>query len=75
MGNSGLKYYDSDDETLAKLTIYNVSNYEIITIDGNSLIVQAFDIDGIPRSLRITGEVTSLKYCFMPPLPPGCAKL
>jgi hypothetical protein len=46
MVNSGLKFYDSADETLAERTIYNVSNYEIITIDGKSLIVQAFDTDG-----------------------------
>jgi hypothetical protein len=46
MGNSGLKFYDSADEILAERTIYNVSNYEIVTIDGDSLIVQAFDIDG-----------------------------
>jgi hypothetical protein len=46
MGNSGLKFYDSADKTLAERTIYNVSNYEIVTIDGESLVVQAFDIDG-----------------------------
>ncbi|MDR0905267.1 MAG: metallophosphoesterase [Oscillospiraceae bacterium] len=46
MGNSGLKYYDSADETYAERTIYNVSNYEVISIDGNNLTVQAFDIDG-----------------------------
>jgi hypothetical protein len=46
MGNSGLKFYDSADETYAERTIYNVSNYEVLSVDGNSLTVQAFDIDG-----------------------------
>jgi hypothetical protein len=46
MGNAGRKFYDSADETLAERTIYNVTNYQIISVDGDSLTVQTFDGDG-----------------------------
>jgi hypothetical protein len=46
MGNSGRKFYDSADETLAARTVYNVSNYQLATVSGDELTVQTFDIDG-----------------------------
>jgi hypothetical protein len=67
MGNSGMKFYDSADETLAERTIYNVSNYEIISVDGNSLTVQAFDIDGneldyVALSPRVSKDVSRAEF-------------
>ncbi|MDR0445461.1 MAG: metallophosphoesterase [Oscillospiraceae bacterium] len=46
MGNSGLKFYDSADETLAERTIYNISTYQSLTTDGNKMTISCFDIDG-----------------------------
>jgi hypothetical protein len=46
MGNSGLKFYDSADETLAERTIYSVSNYQLISVDGEDMTVRTFDADG-----------------------------
>jgi hypothetical protein len=46
MGNSGLKFYSSADETLAERTIYNTSTYQLVRVDGVRLTVQTFDIDG-----------------------------
>jgi hypothetical protein len=67
MGNSGMKFYDSADETYAERTIYNVSNYEIISVDGNSLTVQAFDIDGneldyVALSPRVSKDVSRAEF-------------
>ncbi|MDR1328455.1 MAG: metallophosphoesterase [Oscillospiraceae bacterium] len=46
MGNSGQKFYSSADETLAERTIYNVAAYQLARVDGDTLTVQTFDIDG-----------------------------
>ncbi len=46
MGVSGQKFYDSADETFAARTVYNVANYQLIQIDGNSLTVQSLDASG-----------------------------
>jgi hypothetical protein len=46
MGNSGLKAYSSADETLAERTVYNIPNYQLCTVDADSLTVQTFDADG-----------------------------
>ncbi|MDR1246981.1 MAG: metallophosphoesterase family protein [Clostridiales Family XIII bacterium] len=46
MGNSGRKFYESADETLAERTIYNTSVYQIVRVDGDKLTVQTFDEEG-----------------------------
>jgi hypothetical protein len=46
MGNAGRKFYDSADETYAVSTIYNVSNYQVARVDGKSMTVETYDIDG-----------------------------
>jgi len=46
MGNAGQKYYGSADERFSERTVYNVTTYQLVRIDGGSLTVQAFDIDG-----------------------------
>jgi hypothetical protein len=46
MGNSGLKFYSSADETFAERTIYNTAVYQLLSIDGDALTVQTFDIGG-----------------------------
>jgi hypothetical protein len=46
MANSGLKFYDSADETLAARTIYNVTTYQTISVVGDTLTVRTFDING-----------------------------
>jgi hypothetical protein len=43
MGNSGLKFYSSADETRAERTIYNTSTYQVVRVDGARLTVQTFD--------------------------------
>ncbi|MDR0916858.1 MAG: metallophosphoesterase family protein [Oscillospiraceae bacterium] len=70
MGNSGLKFYDSADETYAERTIYNVSNYQVLTVDGDELIVQTFDIDGneldyVALTPRASESVTRAEYVDM----------
>ena len=67
MGNSGQKHYSSADETLAERTIYNTTNYQTISIDGNSMTVQTFDTDGnemdyAALSPRTVGSVTRAEY-------------
>ena len=67
MGNSGQKFYSSADETLAERTIYNTSNYQVISIDGNSAVVQAFDADGngidyIALTPRTVGDITRAEF-------------
>ena len=46
MGVSGSKFYDSADESRAERTFYNTANYELVRTDGDTLTVQALDIDG-----------------------------
>jgi len=46
MGVSGAKFYDSADESRAERTFYNTANYELVRTDGDTLTVQALDIDG-----------------------------
>ncbi len=46
MGVSGSKFYDSADESLAEKTVYNVSNYQLVKIDGDVLTVQSIDALG-----------------------------
>ena len=46
MGNSGPKFYSSADERYSEKTIYNTSTYQIIHIEGDTLEVVTFDIDG-----------------------------
>jgi hypothetical protein len=46
MGNSGRKFYDSADETLAERTVYNTATYQLVRVDGDALTVQSFDADG-----------------------------
>lgn len=46
MGNSGLKFYDSADESLAERTIYNVPTYQLAEVDGGALTVRTFGADG-----------------------------
>jgi len=46
MVNSGLKYYSSADETYAERTVYATPAYLLARIDGDSMTVQCFDIDG-----------------------------
>ena len=61
MGNSGLKHYSSADETFAERTIYNTANYQLVSVDGNSMTIQTFNADGdeldyialTPRGSRI----------------------
>jgi hypothetical protein len=67
MGNSGMKFYDSADETYAERTIYNISNYEIISVDGDSLTVQSFDADGneldyVALSPRVSKSVSRAEF-------------
>ncbi len=46
MGVSGMKAYDSGDETFAEKSIYNTPNYEIVRSTADSLTVQCFDAEG-----------------------------
>ncbi|SHH97985.1 3',5'-cyclic AMP phosphodiesterase CpdA [Sporobacter termitidis DSM 10068] len=46
MGNASQKFYSSADETYSEKTIYNVSNYQIIRVDGDRLTIQSFDETG-----------------------------
>lgn len=46
MGNSGQKFYNSADETFAVRTVYDVANYQLVRIDGDTLTVQALDPKG-----------------------------
>ena len=67
MGNSGQKHYSSADETLAERTIYNTTNYQTISIDGNSMTVQTFDTDGnemdyAALSPRTVGSITRAEF-------------
>ena len=67
MGNSGHKHYSSADETLAERTIYNTSNYQIISIDGKSATVQTFDgggteLDYAALTPRTIGSITRAEY-------------
>lgn len=43
MGNASQKFYSSADETYQVKTIYNISTYQIVRIDGDTLSVQSFD--------------------------------
>lgn len=46
MGVSGEKFYSSADELNMERTIYEISNYQILRVSGNSLEIQCFDRDG-----------------------------
>ena len=46
MGVSGSKHYSSADESRAERTVYNTPNYELVRTDGDTLTVQAMDLDG-----------------------------
>ncbi|MDR2771268.1 MAG: metallophosphoesterase [Clostridiales Family XIII bacterium] len=46
MGNSGRKFYDSADESLAARTLYNAATYQLVRVDGGALTVQSFDAAG-----------------------------
>lgn len=46
MGVSGEKFYSSADEFNMERTVYEVSNYQIIRVQGESLELQCFDRDG-----------------------------
>ncbi|MDR1589808.1 MAG: metallophosphoesterase [Oscillospiraceae bacterium] len=68
MGNSGLKFYDSADESLAERTIYNVPTYQLAGVDGDILTVQTFDADGDELdfvSLRPRGSKTLTRGGFV----------
>jgi hypothetical protein len=56
MGNASQKFYSSADETFQAKTICNVSNYQIVRIDGETLTVQSYDADG-----------NELDYCSLKP--------
>ena len=56
MGVAGQKFYGTADERLSERTVYNVSNYQMIRIDGDTLTLQSFDIDG-----------NELDYCVLSP--------
>ena len=67
MGNAGQKHYSSADETLAERTIYNVTNYQTVSIDGNAMTVQTFDTDGneldyVALKPRTVGDVTRAEF-------------
>jgi hypothetical protein len=46
MGVSGSKFYDSADETFAVRTVYGVSNYQLVRVDGDAMTVQTLDLEG-----------------------------
>lgn len=46
MGVSGSKFYGSADETLSERTVYNISTYQLVQIDGDTLTVQTLDAEG-----------------------------
>jgi len=56
MGAAGQKFYSSADERYSERTIYDVATYQLIRIDGNTLTVQTYDIDG-----------NELDYCILSP--------
>ena len=67
MGNSGQKHYSSADETLAERTIYNTTNYQIISIDGRTATVQTYDsggneLDYTALTPRTIGSITRAEY-------------
>ncbi|MDR2355138.1 MAG: metallophosphoesterase [Clostridiales Family XIII bacterium] len=68
MGNSGRKFYDSADETLAARTVYNTANYQIVRVDGGALTVQSFDAAGAEldfAALTPRGERTLTRGAFV----------
>lgn len=46
MGNSGPKFYSSADEKFSEKTIYNTSTYQLVHIDGDTMEVLTYDVDG-----------------------------
>lgn len=46
MGNAGQKFYSSGDARYSERMICNIATYQLIRIDGNTLTVQTYDIDG-----------------------------
>ena len=81
MGVSGSKHYDSADETRAERTVYLTPNYELVRTDGDSLTVQALDIEGNEldfasinqRSIQVTrgGYIEALWKAAGSPAPDG----
>lgn len=74
MGNSGHKFYDSADESLAERTIYNVPTYQLVRVDGDILTVQTFGPDGDELdfvSLKPRGAKTLTRGGFIRDFLPG----
>jgi hypothetical protein len=46
MGNAGLKYYDSADDTYSVKTIFNKSTYSVISVTGGTLALRTYDAAG-----------------------------
>jgi hypothetical protein len=46
MGNAGLKYYNTADDTYVAKIIYNQSTYQILDVSGDTLSLKTYDRDG-----------------------------
>ena len=78
MGNSGLKHYSSADEIYAERTIYNTSNYQLASVDGNSMTIRTYDIDGNELdyiALAPRGSRTLTRGMFVDEFMPGATLL
>jgi 3',5'-cyclic AMP phosphodiesterase CpdA len=56
MGVSGSKFYDSADETFAQRTVYSVSTYQLVQVDGAAMTVQTLDGDGNELDFFAVGQ-------------------
>jgi len=67
MANSGLKFYDSADETLAARTIYNTATYQVVSVTSTELNVKTFDIDGNELDDVVINRLTRGQFAELHP--------
>ncbi|MCD7947632.1 MAG: S-layer homology domain-containing protein [Oscillospiraceae bacterium] len=46
MGNAGQKFYSTANEQFSEKTLYNIATYQLVRIDGNTLTMSSYDLDG-----------------------------
>jgi hypothetical protein len=62
MGNASWKEYSSDDDSLMEKTESNISNYQVIHINGDSLTVQSYDSSTGTRIFSPDADMTRAMF-------------